>query len=42
MAGLPFAPTARVPLLETDVHDLEGVAEVSRHLFAADRRGSPG
>jgi anion-transporting ArsA/GET3 family ATPase len=27
-------PTARVPLLESDVHDLDGVAEVSRYVFA--------
>jgi anion-transporting ArsA/GET3 family ATPase len=27
------APSAQVPLLETDVHDLEGLAAVGRHLF---------
>ncbi len=28
------APVSRVPLLETDVHDLNGLAAVGRHLFA--------
>jgi anion-transporting ArsA/GET3 family ATPase len=28
------APTARVPLLPTDVHDLDGVTAVGHHLFA--------
>lgn len=32
------APTVRVPLLETDVHDLDGLAAVGRHVFAP---GSP-
>ncbi len=27
------APVARVPLLDTDVHDLDGLAEIGRHLF---------
>jgi anion-transporting ArsA/GET3 family ATPase len=29
-------PIVRVPLLETDVHDVEGLAAVSRHLQGAD------
>ena len=29
------APVALVPFLETDVHDLDGMAEVARYLFAA-------
>ena len=28
------APVARVPLLADDVHDLDGLAEVARHLFS--------
>ncbi|MGH9183819.1 MAG: ArsA family ATPase [Acidimicrobiales bacterium] len=28
------APVTRVPILDHDVHDLEGLAEISRHLFA--------
>jgi hypothetical protein len=27
----------RVPFLDTDVHDLDGLAEVGRYLFAATR-----
>ena len=27
------APVVRVPFLETDVHDLDGLSEVARHLF---------
>ena len=30
------APVARVPFLRSDVHDLDGLAEISRHLFADD------
>jgi anion-transporting ArsA/GET3 family ATPase len=33
---LPGATVTRVPFLETDVHDLHGMAEVGRHLFPAD------
>ena len=29
------APVIRVPFLDTDVHDLDGLAEVGRHLFAS-------
>ena len=28
------APVVRVPFLQTDVHDLEGLAVVADHLFA--------
>jgi anion-transporting ArsA/GET3 family ATPase len=35
------APTARVPLLESDVHDLDGLAAVAEHLFAGDSQPSP-
>jgi hypothetical protein len=28
------APVIRVPFLQTDVHDLDGLAEVNRHLFS--------
>jgi anion-transporting ArsA/GET3 family ATPase len=28
------APVVRVPFLHTDVHDLDGLAEIGRHLFA--------
>ena len=31
------APVVRVPYLDTDVHDLDGLAEVSRALFGPDR-----
>jgi anion-transporting ArsA/GET3 family ATPase len=31
---LPGTPVVRVPFLSTDVHDLEGLAEVGRWLFA--------
>ncbi len=27
------APVLRVPFLQTDVHDLDGLAEIARHLF---------
>ena len=27
------APVVRVPFLDTDVHDLDGLAEIARHLF---------
>ncbi len=30
------APVARVPFLRSDVHDLAGLAEIGRHLFADD------
>ncbi|WCO66600.1 ArsA family ATPase [Iamia majanohamensis] len=30
------APIARVPFLRSDVHDLDGLAEIGRHLFADD------
>jgi anion-transporting ArsA/GET3 family ATPase len=33
------APVARVPLLETDVHDLDGLAEVGRYLFQVPSAG---
>jgi hypothetical protein len=29
-------PLVRVPLLDSDVHDLAGLAEVNGYLFAAD------
>jgi anion-transporting ArsA/GET3 family ATPase len=29
------APVVRVPVLDSDVHDLEGLAEISAHLFGA-------
>ncbi len=35
------APTARVPLLETDVHDLGGLAAVGRHVFAEPAAARP-
>jgi hypothetical protein len=34
------APTVRVPLLETDVHDLQGLSVVGDHVF--DRHRSAG
>ncbi len=34
VASVDAAPVARVPLLESDVHDLDGVAQVGRHLLA--------
>ena len=37
LAGLAHkvspAPVIRVPFLQTDVHDLVGLAEIARHLF---------
>jgi len=30
------APVVLVPFLETDVHDLDGLAAVAGYLFAAD------
>jgi hypothetical protein len=30
---VPDAAIVRVPFLSTDVHDLDGMAEVGRHLF---------
>jgi hypothetical protein len=36
------APTARVPLLQTDVHDLDGLATVGRYVFAEDDEGAAG
>jgi anion-transporting ArsA/GET3 family ATPase len=35
------APTARVPLLESDVHDLDGLAAVGRHLFGVAPAPAP-
>ena len=34
-SGSAPAPVVRVPFLRTDVHDLDGLAEIGRHLFAA-------
>ncbi|MCD9625398.1 ArsA family ATPase [Rhabdothermincola salaria] len=31
------APVVKVPFLDTDVHDLEGLARIARHLFPEDR-----
>jgi hypothetical protein len=31
------APTARVPLLSSDVHDIEGLAAVGDHVFGLSR-----
>jgi anion-transporting ArsA/GET3 family ATPase len=36
------APIARVPLLQTDVHDLDGLATVGRYVFAEDDEGAAG
>jgi anion-transporting ArsA/GET3 family ATPase len=37
---LPHATIARVPFLRSDVHDLDGLDEVSHHLFPAVERRS--
>ena len=31
------APVVKVPFLDTDVHDLEGLGRIARHLFPGDR-----
>ncbi len=36
------APVYRVPMLSSDVHDLEGLTAVGRHLFATDPGGQRG
>jgi anion-transporting ArsA/GET3 family ATPase len=38
---LPGAPIVRVPFLSDDIHDLEGLAEVGRWLFAPDPEEQP-
>lgn len=35
------APIIRVPFLRTDVHDIDGLAELGTHLFAAERAERP-
>lgn len=35
------APVARVPYLRSDVHDLDGLAEIGAHLFAAEPAAQP-
>jgi anion-transporting ArsA/GET3 family ATPase len=35
------APVVRVPFLQSDVHDLDGLAEVARHLFRDPAPGGP-
>jgi anion-transporting ArsA/GET3 family ATPase len=37
VARVTSGPVVRVPVLHSDVHDLEGLAEVGAHLFAGER-----
>jgi anion-transporting ArsA/GET3 family ATPase len=39
VARVAPGPTARVPLLDSDVHDLAGLAAVGNHLFPAETAG---
>jgi anion-transporting ArsA/GET3 family ATPase len=39
VAQVAPAPSVRVPVLASDVHDLDGLAQVAGHLFAGPREG---
>ena len=41
VARIAPAPVSRVPLLNTDVHDLEGLKVIADLLFLGDGRGAP-
>ena len=41
VASVAPAPVARVPLLNTDIHDLDGLGNIADLLFVASRTGPP-